>query len=263
MTREVEFLYYQDLFISYSARLAEVHNCIGNMELRKVKISVDMLEAAMDGIYCDSRSDEEEICDTLRNWVHSNNGECPLFDYRTLAIVTGNGDPSYIERNTNGYIRGIAEKSDGFGVIQEEPWKANHDVISFKGFYDFQIDDIIQMMKTRAEDALEKLYEIGIRLHYMRKQRVGLNRVYDAGPIPDNLASDKCHDDGAPMFSMWWLTHVCGGNDNYAGGICENMMMMARMTHPDAEHPPLLEYFSSNTTSRVDLTYVPSEEKVA
>lgn len=262
MTREAEFLYYQDLFIAYSARLSEVHRCISNLAWRKVKVSEDMLTAAMGGIYCDSRSDEEMICDELRDWVAGNKGECPLFDYRTLAILTGNGEASYIERNTNGYIRTITEKSAGFDVIQDEEWKTNHDVISFDGFYDFQIDDIIETMKTRAEDALEKLREIGTTLHYMRRQRVGLNSAFNAGPTPDSLASDRPYDDGAPMISMWWLTHAFGGNDNSAGGICENMMMMARMSHPDGEHPPLLESYSSNTTSRVDLTYTP-EEKVA
>lgn len=257
MSREAEFIHYQHLFTTYAARLNEAHMAIGNLDWRKVKVTDEMIDATMNGVYMDSRSDEERLYDELYEWVVSNKGVVPLFDYRTLSLVSGS-EPDYIHRNTHGYVRKITELSDGYGDIQGEPWRSGKD-ISFKGFYDFQIDMFVNQMRTMAEDALEKLRNIGTTLIYMRGQRLPLSKVYDAGPTPDAIASDKTYDDGAPMFGLWWLTHVCGDNSHTAGGILENFTVLCRMTHPDPEHPPLLNTFSSFDSNRVSLTYVEKE----
>lgn len=256
MTREAEFLFYQDQFITYSARLNEVHRCIGNMGWRKVKVSDDLLNRAADNIMVDSSWERESLEDELRDWVEENNYTCPLFDYRTLAILTGEGNPSYIERNTHSYIDKITTLSDGYGDIQNEPWKSNHDVVSFKGMYNFQIDFIVNGMKKMAEDALERLRDIGTTLCYMRNQHCALNSAYNAGPTPDTLQSGKSYDDGPPMFSFFWMQTVCASSETHGSGIIEDMMIMSRMTHPDPTHPPLLTHFSSATSNRVELEFI-------
>lgn len=254
MGREAEFLYYQDLYSTYSARLREVNRCIHDMDRRKVKLTDDMVASAVENLYCDYRSDEEQITDELYKWVSENNGVCPLFDYRTLSILTGNGESSYIERNIGYEVGKIKKLSDGYDEIEEEGWKSNHGTISFDGFYNFQVDFIIAQMKKMAEDALESLRDVGTTLGYMRSYHAPLNKLFGAGPTPEALSSGKSYDDGAPVISIYWMGHAFD-NEYTAGDVVGNTVMMLKMAHPDAEHPPLLTTFGTHNSNRVELNY--------
>lgn len=255
MSKEDEFLFYQDLYLTYSARLDEVHRCAANMARHKVKVTSDMVDNAANAIYCDSRSEEEEIINKLHDWVRENDGVCPLFDYRTLSILTGEGEATYLERNVASDVHGLVSKTKGFDISQ--PWMSNHQVISFDGFYDFQVDFFIEQMKSMAEDALETLRDVGTRLGYMRSYYTRLNEAFNAAPVPELLVKDKHHTNKAPLFSLYWFTYVVD-NEYAAGDLLGNMTMMAKLAHPDEGHPPLLTTFGSHVSNRVELIYTES-----
>lgn len=262
MSPEEKFLFYRKHIADSEARLGVIHTLATHLQSILVVIPQDIADNLEQMVHFDSRGDEAEAIDMLRE--HIEKGVVGLFETTTLLLLTEAGVSEYRDSdevtcsNLSHALSHMEEQSRGYATkleaIMQNP---NTDAVpSFDGFYPAEVDAILGSMKGKAERRIVRLRDIHTQMKYLKKKHIWPNsRLVKAAPKcpeSDKFSYSEHHTPKSRVLSEWWMTTVCG-NESVATEILLAFDTIDKCAAPRPGEPDSMNYFGSHVSNKLSV----------